>query len=67
MAGLRADLREFRRYPSAVFGVVFILALVVLAVYTMVAYPYDQVVKLWRAQGGDKMLAQVNELYQKVK
>lgn len=53
MAGLRADLREFRRYPSAVFGVIFILALVVLAVYTMVAYPYDQVVKLWRAQGGD--------------
>ena len=23
--------------------------------------------KKWRAQGGDKMLAQVNELYQKVK
>jgi peptide/nickel transport system permease protein len=53
MIGLRADLREFRHYPSAVIGATFILVLFILAVYTLIAYPVDQVVTSWRAQGGD--------------
>lgn len=53
MGGLRADLAEFARYPSAVAGVTVILVLVALAIYTLIAYPYQEVVRLWRAQGGD--------------
>ncbi len=41
------------RYPSAVIGVILILALAALAIYTLIAYPYDKVVTLWRSQGGD--------------
>jgi peptide/nickel transport system permease protein len=52
-AGLRSNLAEFTHYPSAVIGVIFILGLVFLSIYALTAYPYDKVVELWRAQGGD--------------
>ena len=41
-------LRELRRYPSAMAGVIVILALVVFAVYTMITIPYAQAITLWR-------------------
>ncbi len=50
---LRANLSTFIRYPSAVIGAIFILILIVLAIYTLIAYPYNQVAALWRPQGGD--------------
>jgi peptide/nickel transport system permease protein len=52
-ASLWVNLREFTRYPSALVGVAMILVLAGLAIYALIAYPYDQVVELWRAQGGD--------------
>lgn len=44
-------LRELRSYPSAVFGLIVIIALVVLAIYTLITIPYGEAIRLWR--GGE--------------
>ena len=44
-------LRELVRYPAAVFGLVIVLALVVLSIYAIVSMPYSEAVRLWR--GGE--------------
>jgi peptide/nickel transport system permease protein len=41
-------LREFRQYPSAIVGSVIILALISIAIYTTVAIPYTEAIRLWR-------------------
>ena len=45
------SLRELRQYPSAVAGGAMIVALVVIAIYTIIAIPYAEAVRLWR--GGE--------------
>ena len=45
------QFRDITRYPSAVFGLVIILILVGISIYTVIALPYDQTVVKWR--GGD--------------
>ncbi|HEY80251.1 MAG TPA: ABC transporter permease [Caldilineae bacterium] len=50
------NLRQFReitRYPSAIAGLVIILLLVALSIYTVITLPYDEAVTLWR--GGDRV------------
>ncbi|PKO15904.1 MAG: ABC transporter permease [Chloroflexi bacterium HGW-Chloroflexi-10] len=44
---------ELFRYPSAVFGLVIILGLVVLAIYAMAKIPYAEAIRLWR--GGEEV------------
>ena len=44
-------INELRRYPSAIAGVVVILALIGLSIYTMVAIPYNKAITLWRGAG----------------
>lgn len=44
---------EIRRYPSAIAGMMIILALVALSVYTVFAIPYRQAIQLWR--GGENL------------
>ncbi len=44
-------LKELFRYPSAVAGLVVIALLVGLAIYTVIAIPYSEAVRLWR--GGE--------------
>jgi peptide/nickel transport system permease protein len=51
MSALRDAFREFARYPSAITGLVIIMALVAVAIYTVVAIPYSQGINLWR--GGE--------------
>ena len=51
MSGLREAFKEFARYPSAITGLVIITALIVLAVYTVIAIPYSEGMRLWR--GGE--------------
>ena len=51
MSGLRDAIKEFARYPSAIAGLVIIMALIALAIYTVVAIPYSQGINLWR--GGE--------------
>ncbi len=53
MKNLQRTLRELLRYPSAVAGVVIILLLVGLAIYTLIAIPYDEAIRLWR--GGEEI------------
>ncbi len=45
-------LRELRRYPSAVAGLVLIVVFIGLSVYAMIALPYGHAIRLWRAPPG---------------
>lgn len=51
MRVLREGLKQLRRYPSAVAGLLIIMALVVIALYTVIAIPYGEAIRLWR--GGE--------------
>jgi len=64
MGQLLSSLRDLKRYPSAVAGILVILALVALAVYTLVTIPYDEAVRLWR--GGEEVWGENPRLAQPV-
>ena len=52
---LRAFLRQFRqitRYPTAVAGLVIIVALLILSIVTVVVLPYQEAIRLWRGGEG---------------
>ncbi len=48
---LRGAWKEIRHYPSAVIGLVIILIYAAISVYTVIAIPYEEAVRLWR--GGE--------------
>lgn len=47
------SLKEIFRYPTAVAGVVIILFLIGVSIYTVIAIPYDKAVLLWRGNEAD--------------
>ena len=51
MNTLKRSFRELLNYPSAILGLLTILLLVVVAVYALVAIPYDDAIYQWR--GGE--------------
>ncbi|MBK7950322.1 MAG: ABC transporter permease [Deltaproteobacteria bacterium] len=51
MNALFEGLRELRRYPSAMAGLVVIVGFVAMALYAVLAIPYGTALELWR--GGD--------------
>jgi peptide/nickel transport system permease protein len=51
MNALKKSLDEIRRYPSAIIGGAFILILIAVAIYAVVAIPYQKAINLWR--GGE--------------
>ena len=51
MSALREAFKEFTRYPSAIMGLVIITALIALSIYTVIAIPYSEGMRLWR--GGE--------------
>lgn len=51
MKTIKNTFRQLARYPSAVAGVTVILLLMFVAVYAVVAIPYDEAVRQWR--GGE--------------
>jgi peptide/nickel transport system permease protein len=53
MSGLLRGLKELKRYPSAMIGLVIILLLVLVAIYTIIAIPYGEAIRLWR--GGEEV------------
>jgi len=53
MNTLTKTLREFRQYPSAIVGLVIISALIGIAIYTLIAIPYDDAISMWR--GGQEV------------
>jgi peptide/nickel transport system permease protein len=52
MTAARRTLSALSHYPSAIAGMGIIAALVVLSVYTVVAIPYSEAVRLWRGGEG---------------
>lgn len=52
MKGFLNTLRELRRYPSAIVGLMVVLALVVMAIYAVVTIPYHEAIRLWRGGAG---------------
>jgi len=51
MNSIRKTLQELLRYPTAIAGLITVLLLIGLAVYAMIAIPYNQALLLWR--GGE--------------
>jgi len=45
-------LRELRRYPSALIGLSIIAIMIAVSIYTVIAIPYDEGIRLWRAGPG---------------
>jgi len=48
MNRLKSTFKEITRYPSAVIGLAIILILILVAIYTVIAIPYSEAVRLWR-------------------
>jgi peptide/nickel transport system permease protein len=48
MKTIQNTFKELLRYPSAILGLVIILALIGLSVYAMVTIPYHEALRLWR-------------------
>ena len=53
MKSIRNFFHTLWKYPSAVMGILVILALVFVAIYAMVTIPYDEAIRLWR--GGEEV------------
>ena len=51
MKTLRNSFQTLWKYPSAVMGVLVIIALVVISIYTLATIPYQEAIRLWR--GGE--------------
>ena len=49
---LTKTLKEMRRYPSLAAGLVIVIIFVIVAIYTVIAIPYHEVERLWRAGPG---------------
>jgi peptide/nickel transport system permease protein len=45
---LGTRFREMARYPSAVVGLLIIIVLIGVSIYTVIAIPYDEMIELWR-------------------
>jgi peptide/nickel transport system permease protein len=52
MTGLRRAFKELVRYPSAIFGLVIILGLIILSAYALIKIPYGEAIRLWRGGEG---------------
>lgn len=54
MKQLLNNLREILKYPSAIFGSIIVLTLIVSAIIVVVTIPYDQAINTWR--GGEEVV-----------
>ena len=50
--GLLGALRQLRRYPTAIIGLAIVAIAVCVGIYTMIAIPYSEGIRLWRGGGG---------------
>ncbi len=53
---IKRNLKELKRYPSAMVGLVIIVFLLGMSVYTVIKIPYNEAVRLWR--GGEDIWAE---------
>ncbi len=49
MKRLKDSFRDIARYPSAIIGMIIVLALFAFSFYTMWKIPYHEAIKMWRA------------------
>jgi peptide/nickel transport system permease protein len=49
---VKGTLKELLRYKSGIFGIAFLVLLIILSVYTVVALPFGYTIELWRGSGG---------------
>jgi peptide/nickel transport system permease protein len=49
MEKIKNSFAEFKKYPSAIAGIIVILMLIIGAIYTMITIPYNEAIRLWRA------------------
>ena len=49
---MRQGIRQLMRYPSAVIGLAIIGIFVVVAIWTVIAIPHGEAIRLWRGGGG---------------
>jgi len=54
MKQFKNTLREILKYPSAIFGSIIVLALIVSAIIVVTKIPYDQAIDTWR--GGEEVV-----------
>jgi peptide/nickel transport system permease protein len=64
MKGIWRTFAEIKRYPSAVFGLVIIAALIGISIYAIVTIPYREAIRLWR--GGEEVWYRYPRLAQPV-
>lgn len=50
---LRNAFRELLHYPTALAGLIIILALIGISIYTIIAIPYPKAIELWRGMEAD--------------
>ena len=55
MNAFKHNLRQLRRYPSAIVGLIIISGLVSISIYAIVTIPYSEAIRLWR--GGEDVWA----------
>lgn len=53
---MRKFWSDIKQYPTAIVGMVLILAVIGLAIYAMIALPYEEAVILWRGREEDTYL-----------
>jgi peptide/nickel transport system permease protein len=53
MNRLKNILKELAVYPTAVIGLVIIIGLISISIYTLIAIPYNEAIRLWR--GGEEV------------
>lgn len=51
MGFLKSFFREVKYYPSAIVGVLVIVALLILSLYAVIKIPYSEAIELWRGTG----------------
>ena len=53
MTQIWSTFKDLRKYPSAVVGLVIVFALVAISIYTLIALPYSEAIRLWRGSEAD--------------
>jgi peptide/nickel transport system permease protein len=48
--GLKGVVKELLSYKSGVVGIAILVLIVALSIYTVIAIPYDEAIRLWRGQ-----------------
>jgi len=50
---MNKSFRDILKYPSVIVGLLIIVALILVSIFTVIAIPYDEAIKLWRGNEAD--------------